>query len=117
MRIELRGDLQQRREEVIAGFAVMVPEAEILHRASPVDVRQQPVITETHPFQHLGRADVQDFFERGPGPYFVRMMQGHSAGAEESNHAGCGNDGSLAAVHFRFRFSKISTAPLRAMAA
>jgi len=117
-RIEMRGDVEQRKKQVIASRAVVVPSAKILHGARPIDIGKQAVVAQTGALQHLGRIEIQHVFERGLWAKFVGAMKYYGTGRQKNGNARPGNDRNFAALlHFRFRCSKMSTAPLRAIAA
>src|ERR1700679_2932991 len=118
MRIEMRCDLQQWSEQIVTLGLVVVSPAEILHHPSPIDIGKQAVIAQTGALQHFWRADKQNIFDRRLRTKFVSAMKRHHAGRQANNQTRAGDNRSSAALlHFKFLRSKISTAPLKAMAA
>jgi len=62
--------------------------AEILDRASPIDIGEKPFITKAGALQELGRADVQDLFEGGLRAKLVVLCSVTAlAASEKTTHA------------------------------
>ena len=118
MRIKLGCDLQQGKKQIVALGIVMMPSAKILHGTSPIDVGKKAVIAQTGSLQYRGRTQEQDFFDSGARTKLVGAMKEQGAGSQGKNETAAGDERNFAAlIHFRFRCSKMSTAPLSAMAA
>src|ERR1700722_4663119 len=118
LRIEVRRYVEQGIEKVVAFRDGGLPSADILHSARPIDIGKKAVVTQAGALEHLGRTEIQHFFDRGLWTKFVDAMKHYSAGCQKNDETRAGNDRYFAALlHFRFRCSKMSTAALRAMAA
>src|SRR6202030_1471861 len=118
VRIQCGSNLQQRGEQIVVVGLVAMAIAEILNCARPVDIGEKAFVAETGALQNLGRTDVKNFFQRGLGTNLVDSSQHQHAGDQASQQSDAGGDcDPTPCLHFRFLCSKISTAPLRAIAA
>src|SRR5258706_16058401 len=91
--------------------------AEILHCASPVQIREQPRIYQAHSLQRLGGADVENLLIRRAAPQVVNRVE-HSDKAQHCQYENGRSDHvhPAGSAHFRFRRWKINTAPEMAIA-
>jgi hypothetical protein len=95
----------------------MVLVAEVLHGSRPVDIREKALIAETESLHDFGRADVENFFQARAGGQSIDSHQSDNRANQKKKQEPGRQDCSLAAgSHFKFRCSKISTAPLSAIA-
>src|SRR5580704_13183836 len=131
MGIEVRRDFEQRRQQFVAGGGETMPVAEVLDGASPVNAGHQAVVTEAGALDYFGRIEEKDFVERSLRTKVVDAMKHKRACGQRQHQTGAGDDRNLFAMlhfraifrsiyfrsYFKSRFSKISTAPLRAMMA
>src|ERR1035441_749511 len=86
--------------------------AKILYRARPVDIGKQSVVAEAQAFDPLGRVEIEDFFERSLVAHLIQPPQEHDGTGQRKQQQNASRHRNLArASHFRFRRSKISTAP------
>src|SRR5579862_2643837 len=118
MRIQVSRDFQKRRQKIVACREVVVAVAEVLHGAGPVDAGGQAVIAETSPFDYSWRTQKQNIIERARRMKLVGAVQYERTRRHACDQQSTCNNGDCAAVsHLRSRYSKIKTAPLRAMVA
>jgi len=94
MRIEGRGDLQQRRQQGVVIGAGLVMASKVLHGSCPVDVGEQAVVAQAEALQHFGRSDIEHFLQRGASSHLVNLAQqehrAQQAGDEQGT--GCNRD-------------------------
>jgi len=86
--------------------------SEILHRAGPVNVRQQPRVTQAQFFYGFSRWEIKDFFQcslRSLKRFHSLPCDDRSRKQRYQKH--CANDSDFAVMHhLRLRRSKINTA-------
>src|SRR5271169_454108 len=102
MRVQVRGDFEKRRQQVVAGGVAHVPAAEILHGASPINACHQAVITETGALDYRRRTEEEDFIKRGLRTQLVGAMKHEGTGSQRQDEA-CSRDhrSFLALLHFK----------------
>ena len=71
MRIQVRREIEKRRQQVVSERMLLMVGTEILHRARPVDVGDQAGEAEAEEFQEFRRADIQAFFQGGIASRFA----------------------------------------------
>src|ERR1700733_11133601 len=82
LRIEVRRYVEHGIERVVALRAAVMPSAEILHGARPIDIGKKAVVTQAGALEHPGRTEVQHFFEGGLRTKFVDAMNRYGAGCQ-----------------------------------
>src|SRR5215469_17517814 len=117
MRVERSRDLKQRCQFVIGSCAIEVPIAKVLHGASPIDAGHQAIKPETRLTHYFRRTDVEGVVDDVAWPDPVDILQQENAAQHGNHKTHSGHpSGALLRTHFRFLRSKMSTAPLKAIA-
>ena len=98
MWIEVCGDFKKRRQQVVTGGEVVMPVAEILHGARPINTGHQTVVSEAGALDYFRRTEEQDFIKGRLRTKLVRVMQHHATGSQREDEACTGDDRSFAAV-------------------
>src|ERR1700691_2903630 len=118
MRVKMSSDFEQRRQSMVTGGEVMMPVAEVLHRARPINACHQAGIAETRALDHLWRTEKENFIERALRTQLVDALNHKRTGSQRDDQASARDHRSFpASRHFKSRCSKISTAPLSAIVA
>src|SRR6516225_5201001 len=117
MGVQGRSNLEQGCEFVIASFQLDVTAAKVLHRAGPVDTRHKAIKAQARSPHHFRRTDVESIIHDVAWLDVIDTVKQENASQHGERHASSRNQsGAFPRIHFKFLRSKISTAPLRAIA-
>src|SRR3954466_1472658 len=118
MWIQIRRNLQQRRQQAVVPRQHVVLVSEILYGSGPVEIRQQSFIAQTESFHRFRRSDVKNFLQACASAHAVNLHKRENRGTQKEGQEDAREEcSSPARTHFKFRCSKIRTAPLKAIAA
>src|SRR6266498_3508596 len=119
MWVECGRDLEQGRQFVITALMEVVTMTEILYGPRPVDACHQSVKAQAGMLHQLRGADVKRVIDNCSRANLVDVIRQQNTGSQRDGEAyrrKCSGAQARTQVHFKFRRSKMRTAPLRAAA-